>query len=49
MVRIRMENYFQWRDDGMRMLDKHLKDLAYPRADAMLAGVPAKEGDHGEA
>ena len=50
VVRHAMEHYF-WRhdDNTFEMFDKHLKDLVYPRTDAMLAGVPAKEGDHGEA
>ena len=45
-----MEHYFRRRDDNaLEMVDKHLKELAHPRTDAMLAGVSAKEGDHGEA
>ena len=50
LVRREMEHYFRRRDDNaLEMVDRHLKELAYPHADAMLAGVPAKEGDHGEA
>ena len=50
VVRHAMAHYF-WRhdDNTFEMFDKHLKDLVYPRTDSMLAGVPAKEGDHGEA
>ena len=50
LMRREMEHYFRRRDDNaLEMVDKHLKKLAHPRTDAMLAGVPAKEGDHGEA
>ena len=50
LVRCNMESHFWRRDDNtFEMSDKHLKDLMYPRTDSMLAGVPAKEGDHGEA
>ena len=50
LVRREMEYYFRRRDDNaLEMVDKHLKELAHPRTDAMLAGVSAKEGDHGEA
>ena len=50
LVRREMEHYFRRRDDNaLEMVDRHLKDLVYPRTDSMLAGVPAKEGDHGEA
>ena len=50
LVRREMEYYFRRRDDNaLEMVDKHLKKLAHPRTDAMLAGVTAKEGDHGEA
>ena len=50
LVRREMEYYFRRRDDNaLEMVDKHLKKLAHPRTDAMLAGVSAKEGDHGEA
>ena len=50
LVRREMDPYFRWRDDNTReMFDRHLKKLAHPRTDAMLAGVSAKEGDHGEA
>ena len=50
LVRREMEPYFRRRDDNaLEMVDRHLKTLAHPRADAMLAGVSAKEGDHGEA
>ena len=50
VVRHEMAHYF-WRhdDNTFKMFDKHLKDLVYPRTDSMLAGVPAKEGDHVEA
>lgn len=45
-----MENHFWRRDDNaLEMGDRHLKTLAHPRTDTMLAGVSAKEGDHGEA
>ena len=50
LVRREMEHYFRRRDgNALEMVDKHLKKLAHPRTDAMLAGVSAKEGDHGEA
>lgn len=50
LVRREMEHYFRRRDDyALEMVDRHLKKLAHPRTDTMLAGVPAKEGDHGEA
>ncbi len=50
LVRREMEHYFRRRDDNaLEMVDRHLKELAHPRTDAMLAGVSAKEGDHGEA
>lgn len=50
LVRREMEHYFRRRDGGaLEMVDKHLKELARPRTDAMLAGVSEKEGDHGEA
>lgn len=51
LVRREMEHYFRRRDDNaLEMVDRHLKKLApLPRPDAMLAGVSAKEGDHGEA
>ena len=50
LVRREMDPYFRWCDDNTReMFDKHLKTLAHPRTDAMLAGVSAKEGEHGEA
>ena len=50
LVRREMEYYFRRRDgNALEMVDRHLKTLAHPRTDAMLAGVPAKEGDHGEA
>lgn len=50
LVRREMEHYFRRRDDNaLEMVDKHLKKLAHPRTDAMLAGVSAKEGDHVEA
>ena len=50
LVRREMEHYFRRRDDNaLEMVDRHLKKLAHPRTDAMLAGVSAKEGDHGEA
>ena len=50
LVRREMEHYFRRRDGGtLEMVDRHLKKLACPRTDAMLAGVSAKEGDHGEA
>ena len=50
LVRREMEHYFRRRDDNaLEMVDRHLKKLAHPRTDAMLAGVTAKEGDHGEA
>ena len=50
LVRREMDPYFRWCDDNTReMFDKHLKTLVHPRTDAMLAGVTAKEGDHGEA
>ena len=50
LVRREMDPYFRWRDDNTReMFDRHLKKLAHPRTDVMLAGVSAKEGDHGEA
>ena len=50
LVRREMEHYFRRRDDNaLEMVDKHLKTLAHPRTDARLAGVSAKEGDHGEA
>ena len=50
LVRCEMEPYFRRRDDNaLEMVDRHLKKLAHPRTDAMLAGVSAKEGDHGEA
>lgn len=50
LVRREMEHYFRRRDDNaLEMVDKHLKELARPRTDAMLAGVSEKEGDHGEA
>lgn len=50
LVRRGMEHYFRRRDDNaLEMVDKHLKELAHPRTDVMLAGIPAKEGDHGEA
>ena len=50
LVRREMEHYFRRRDDNaLEMVDRHLKELVYPRTDSMLAGVPAKEGDHGEA
>ena len=50
LVRREMEHYFRRRDDNaLEMVDKHLKKLVYPRTDSMLAGVTAKEGDHGEA
>ena len=48
-----MEHHFWRRDDNtFEMSDKCLKGLRtahYRRVDAMLAGAPAKEGDHGEA
>ena len=50
LVRREMEHYFRRRDDNaLEMVDRHLKTLAHPRTDTMLAGVSAKEGDHGEA
>lgn len=50
LVRREMEHYFRRRDGGaLEMVDRHLKGLTHPRTDAMLAGVPAKEGGHGEA
>ena len=50
LVRREMEYYFRRRDgNALEMVDKHLKKLAHPRTDAMLAGVTAKEDDHGEA
>ena len=50
LVRREMEGYFRRRDGNtLEMDDKHLKKLVHPRTDAMLAGIPAKEGDHGEA
>ena len=50
LVRREMEGYFRRRDgNALEMDDKHLKKLVHPRTDAMLAGIPAKEGDHGEA
>ena len=50
LVRREMERYFRRRDDNaLEMVDRHLKTLAHPRTDAMLAGVTAKEDDHGEA
>ena len=50
LVRREMGQYFRRRDDNaLEMVDKHLKKLAHPRTDAMLAGVTAKEDDHGEA
>ena len=46
-----MENHFFRRDgNALEMVDKLLKELAPPpRPDVMLAGLSAKEGDHGEA
>ena len=50
LVRREMEHYFRRRDDNaFEMIDKHLKKLVHPRADAMLAGVSEKEGDRGGA
>ena len=50
LMRREMEHYFRRRDDNaLEMVDRHLKTLAQPRTAAMLAGVSAKEGDHGEA
>ena len=50
LVRREMEHYFRRRDDNaLEMVDRHLKGLAHPRTDTMLAGISAKEGDHGEA
>lgn len=50
LVRREMEQYFRRRDDkALEMVAKHLRKLAHPRTDAMLAGVSEKEGDHGEA
>ena len=50
LVRREMEHYFRRRDDNaLEMVDRHLQTLAHPRTDTMLAGVSAKEGDHGEA
>ena len=50
VVRHAMAHYFLRHDDNtFEMFDKHLKDLVYPRTDSMLAGISAKEGDHGEA
>ena len=53
LVSREMEHHFWRRDDNtFEMSDKCLKELRtahYRRVDAMLAGAPAKEGDHGEA
>lgn len=45
LVRREMEGYFRRRDDNaLEMVDKHLKELAHPRTDAMLAGVSGEGG-----
>ena len=51
VVRHEMAHYFFRHDDNtFEMFDKHLKELETSlHADAMLAGISAKEGDHGEA
>ena len=48
-VKSELGKFYWWRTAStFEMLDEYRMDLAHPRTDAMLAGVPAKEDDHEE-
>ena len=42
-VRSELDTFFWFCRDGNRMFDTYLPEMLYRRADAMLAGLPAKE------